>query len=423
LSGKSINVIARELGIEELSRLYSTQESNIEILDTINCPAEILFKEEGRTWNAAILSVPGEWLRTLFNTYGDKLFSANYRGFLGISKRRKINTGIRSSAESEPNNFWVFNNGITVLTRGFKPEEDGSTTLSGISIINGAQTTGSLGSVDGIKHDLKCVRVLCRFVESSDDTTIDRIVKYNNTQNEITTWDQYSNNPEQRRIEKEFQDIGHEYSLKRGFSSSSAQLGIEQVLQSLLAFEGDHLNASRGKNYLFDRRSTYEKAFKDKKARHILFVHTLSKAVDERKLELREKQKEEKIIELEKRQLLLFKNLRFKNFLIALTARCLEVILNERVDLSQVSFIPKIANRNNYSAKELTALWVPVVSIVLSYTEASISATRKDISEILSEDNALENISQQVSTLIYANQATTPNSTLQSFKDYISPIG
>ncbi len=356
LAEKNINVIARELGIEQLSKLYSTQESNIEILDTINCPAKVIFTEDGPSWKAAIMSVPGEWLRATFNKYGDKLFSANYRGFLGISKRRKINTGIRASAESEADNFWVFNNGITILTLGFESERNGSTNLNGVSIINGAQTTGSLGSIDTLKYDLKEVKVLCRVVQCSDEKTIDRIVKYNNTQNEITTWDQYSNNPEQKRIEKEFHDLGHEYSLKRGFSSSSAEIGIEQVLQTLLAFDGDHLSASRGKNYLFDRKTAYEKAFKDKKARHILFVHILAKAIDERKLELREKQKHDKIIELERRQLLLFKNLRFKNFLVALIAQCLESIILEKVDLKHVSFTPKVANRDNYSTKELIAL-------------------------------------------------------------------
>jgi hypothetical protein len=423
LKSKSINVIARELGIEELSRLYSTQESDIEVLDSISCPAEVIFTEEGPKWKAGIMSVPGEWLRTIFNIHQEKLFSANYRGFLGITKRRKINTSIRTSAETEANNFWVFNNGITILTLEFRPQKDGSTLLDGISVINGAQTTGSLGSIDTTKHDLRKVKVLCRVVQCSDKKTIDRIVKHNNTQNEITTWDQYSNNPEQRRIEKEFKDLGHEYSLKRGFNSSSTELGIEQSLQPLLAFDGDHLSASRGKNYLFDRKASYEKAFKDKKARHILFVYTLAKAINERKLELREKQKQNKIINIKKRQLLLFKNLRFKNYLIALTARCLESILSERVDSTQISFLPEAANRNNYSVKQLTALWLPIVNIILSYTESVIAAVGKDVSDVISEEGSLERTAQQVGTLIYASQATAPNPLFPSFRSYISPLG
>ncbi len=66
---------------------------------------------------------------------------------------------------------------------------------------------------------------------------------------------------------------------------------------------------------------------------------------------------------------------------------------------------------------------LPVISTILSLTEATISTTRKDISEILSEENALENISKQVSTLIYASQANMPNDLLTSFREYVAPGG
>ncbi|HEY9670519.1 MAG TPA: AIPR family protein [Waterburya sp.] len=420
-SGSNIKVFARELGIEGLERLYSAQESSIAVKESVECPAKVQFTEDGPFWKAAILSVPGTWLRDIFTKYSDDLFSANYRGFLGITKRRKINTGIRQSAENDPSNFWVFNNGITILTLGFdENKRTGKTTLQGISVINGAQTTGSIGSVDITKHDLKNVKVLCRIIECSDANTISQIVKYNNTQNEITTWDQYSNSPEQKRIAGEFQAFGHEYSLKRGFSSSSIQLGIEQVIQPLLAFAGDYASASRGKNSLFERRSSYEQAFKDKKARHILFIHTLAKAIDERKIELKRKQTEGTIVSFEEKQLSLFRNLRFKTFLIAVVAECLESIIGDRVDLSQVAFKPDPSKITNKSINDLVALWLPIVTNVLAYVTSVIN---KDLSEIMLEDNALKNISSQVSTGIYATQATNPNPVLTSFKNFVSPKG
>jgi hypothetical protein len=58
--------------------------------------------------------VPGDWLHALYPKYEDSLFSANYRGFLGFGKRRKINTAIRTTAESSASDFWAYNNGITV---------------------------------------------------------------------------------------------------------------------------------------------------------------------------------------------------------------------------------------------------------------------------------------------------------------------
>ena len=43
---------------------------------------------------------------------------------------------------SEPVNFWYFNNGITAITDSIDPFHDDSTkvTITGIQIINGAQT-------------------------------------------------------------------------------------------------------------------------------------------------------------------------------------------------------------------------------------------------------------------------------------------
>jgi len=215
-------------------------------------------------------------------------------------------------------------------------------------------------------------------------------------------------------------DKGVLCSLKRGFSSSSVQLGIEQVIQPLLAFSGDAQSASRGKNSLFERRNSYNQAFKEKKARHILFVHTLSKSIDARKLELKEKLNNSALVSFEEKQLLLFRNLRFKTFLIAIIGRCLESVLGEKFDLEQIGFTPDTAKASNKSINDLIAIWLPVVTTILAYVTGAVD---KDISEILSEDNALASISSKAGTATYANQATNPNPVLISFKDFASPRG
>jgi hypothetical protein len=176
--GSSVRVLSRELGSSTIDHLYATQDSHIEVKDEILCPGKAFLTEAGPKWEASVLSVPGSWLHNLFAVHGEALFSANYRGFLGISKRRRINTGIRQSAELKPNDFWVFNNGITLLTLGKKETKEG-TLLAGISVINGAQTTGSIGSVDISKFDMKNVKVLCRIIKCTDPDTISEIVKYN----------------------------------------------------------------------------------------------------------------------------------------------------------------------------------------------------------------------------------------------------
>lgn len=400
--GSPTSVNSRELGTSTIEHLFGAQESHIEVRDEILCPAKAEFSTTGPTWEASVMSVPGLWLHELFSKYGDSLFSANYRGFLGITRRRRINTGIRQSAEAKPKDFWVFNNGITLLTLARTPTRDG-TRLTGVSIINGAQTTGSIGSVDLKRNDLGDVKVLCRVIQCTNAETINDIVKYNNTQNEITTWDQYSNDPEQNRIDAEFRDLGHKYVRKRGFRPKGDQVGIEEVAQPLLAFHGRFRDANRGKNEIFDRKPLYTNAFEGKKARHILLVNTLARAIDERRIELKAKSNEAKIISLEEDQLALLRNLRFKQFLIAVVARSLETILGRKVDADAVAFAPNAANAKQNTLVDLVAAWTPVVEAVLSFVATKVSAG--EFSVKVAEDIFLDDVGKHVSALLYAGKA------------------
>ena len=147
-----------------MEHLYAARDSHIEIQDNIEFPYAPALTESGSKWKASIATVDGSWISELFTKYGDALYSANYRGFLGADRRKKVNSGIRDTAENASGDFWVFNNGITILTNGIT-EKNSKLTLSGISVINGAQTTGSIGSVDKEKSNLSKVRLICRIVE------------------------------------------------------------------------------------------------------------------------------------------------------------------------------------------------------------------------------------------------------------------
>ena len=411
--GTGIAVVPRELGSSAIENLFASQESHIDVKDEVICPAPAEFEQTGPKWTASIMSIPGVWLHELFSKYGDRLFSANYRGFLGITKRRRINTQIRTSAESQGKDFWVFNNGITLLTLGATAIKDG-TRLAGISIINGAQTTGSIGSVDLKRHDLKDVRVLCRIIQCSDSATISNIVKYNNTQNEITTWDQYSNDPDQNRIAKEFEELGHVYARKRGFRAGADQIGIEDVVQPLIAFHGKYRDANRGKNLIFERKPLYALAFDGKKARHILFVYALTRAIDERRIELKNKSTDASIIGIEEEQLALLRNLRFKSFFIAVVAKAIETVLGRKIDPETVAFSPEAAKVANNTLVSLVAAWSPVVDSVLSFLVTQVNAS--DFSKRFAEDGYLDSVAKPVSGFLYASKSAL------SFKDFAALV-
>lgn len=393
-----IQIVAKEVGLRECEKLYLAKESAIVVLDEILLPATVAFEEKGPNWNAAITTLPGTWLGAQFQKYGTQLFSANYRGFLGVSKRRKINSGIKQTAESRPEDFWVYNNGVTILTLGYKSTTKG-TKITGCSIINGAQTTGSIGSVDA-KKDISKIRVLARVVACKDAETIKEIVRFNNTQNEITTWDQYSSNESQKSLLTEFGALGHSYSVKRGFGESLSGLGIEVVAQPILAFEGHFEDAHRGKNTVFDRKATYGKAFEGKSARHVLLAYTLAQAIDVVRQDLKALNNAGQLIKAKESHLRYGRHVKFKYFFMSIVAASLESLLNRPIIPSEVRFNVAASTAQNFTITELAGKWKPIVEAVLALTVPLIQG---DPGETFSSSVEKERISKTVESLIIAS--------------------
>lgn len=401
LDNPSVLVKAFEFGGPKLDHLFSARDSHIEVTDKIEFPSNIELQEAGDTWSAGVATVTGEWIAQIYSQYGEKLYSANYRGFLGADGRKRVNSGIRETISRQPGDFWAYNNGITILTLSIEKDKVGNVILNGISIINGAQTTGTIGNSaahSGVSGD---VRLLSRIIECSDQTTIDRIVRFNNTQNQITTWDRFSNDADQRRLFDEFQEMGFGYNRKRGFSADGDQIGIEQVLQPILAFHGRPRDAVRGKAQLFLNQPIYRNVFENKKARHLLFAYTLSRAIDAKRLELKEKSTTNQLIQAEENQLLLLKNLNFKPFLIAAIANSLEAVVGRRLDPMTVAFQPSAIE--GVGMAELTARWLPVVEAMLPLLSA-LPGIQDFYTSLTSDDSYLDGIKSQLDAMLIATR-------------------
>lgn len=391
----NIDVETHELGKQTTENLYISKESQILIKDKVSMEGNPLFAESAKGWDAYVFSVSGKWLHELYNRYGDDLFSANYRGFLGIGKRKKINNSIRQTVEMEPTNFWVYNNGITILTLGLE-EENNKKVISGLSIINGAQTTGSISMADDSKNNLEKVRVLCRVIKCEDIDLIPKIVKSNNTQNEITSWDRYSNDPIQLSLKEEFKKYGKEYSLKRGFDDTTDSFGIYTIAQPTLAFEGNFSEANRGKNNIFKSNYLYKAVFEDKRARHLLLVYSLAQAVDEVKYEIKEKtlQKEE-LKDDEVAKLALFRNLKFKMFFIAIIAECLEGIVDFKVNKKTIALTESAAKDDIELIKDK---WKKFIDNVLTILVSQVKV--EEINEFVGDKDKFEQLCRTLKALI-----------------------
>lgn len=188
----------------------------------------------------------GEWWRENKN----KLFAKNIRDFLGGSE---VNSEISKTIENEPELFCYFNNGITVLCKEIKKKgikkdkKQGDFIAKGVSIVNGAQTIGSIGAIyenysDEEREKLENAEVFIRFIECENEQFGLRVTKATNTQNRVEVRDFVALDKEQERLRKEFKSLGRNYYYKRSadtFEPDENNYSLEEASITLACANSD----------------------------------------------------------------------------------------------------------------------------------------------------------------------------------------
>jgi hypothetical protein len=281
-----VTVSALEIGLPRLQHLFNSLTKQIVVEKEVIFPIAGYLKESGDDWSAVQTTVDGGILHDLWMDHRDDLFSANIRGFLDLlSRKTSVNRGILETVTRVPQRFWVFNNGITILTKKFVPKKD-SVKVTGVSVINGAQTTGVLGKAP--RDQASECRVPCRFIMCSDSNTVEEIIENNNTQNAIKAFDIRSNDPIQRRLQTEFTTANIIYMHRRQGAQRLGESAIqaETLAPYLAAFHGKFQIAIRQRRTIFEDRSTYGEVFPQQiSAKHVLLIQALSVAVSNYKLQ------------------------------------------------------------------------------------------------------------------------------------------
>jgi hypothetical protein len=290
---REVNVRPFEIGRQTLDNWYQSIRSPILVTDRLAVPAKDWFREAGDGWEAVCTSVPAAWLHDLFKRYNDRLFSANVRGYIPLRRSaQNINFGIEQTARNHPGRFWAFNNGVTALVHDILDKGEGSLQLAGIAIVNGAQTTGSLGRVD--PDFLGDARVLIRFVKATNADLIEDVIRYNNSQNQIKPSDFRSGDRHQERLRKEFKSIPDATYLgaRRGGPEDRARkpsnlISSDTVAQALAAFHQDPGTAYHDLRGIWERDDIYSRYFSERtSATHIVFCYSLWRSVAETKTRL-----------------------------------------------------------------------------------------------------------------------------------------
>lgn len=290
-----LEVRALQVSRERLEAWYRSTSTAILVADDFDVPAKSgWFTESGAGWSAICTSVSAVWLHELHARYTDQLFSANVRGPIPSRRSRgNINFLIGETAQEHPQRFWAYNNGITALVHDFQAAEgDDHFRVSGIAIVNGAQTTGALARVP--VSDLTDVEVLARFVKSTDPLIIDDIIRFNNSQNPIKPSDFRSRDPHQNRLRGEFvalPDVSY-LGARRGGQSDvpkkpSNYMSSDTAAQALAALHGDPVTAYHDLRLIWERDDKYSMYFGDHtSATHIVFCFALLRAVQDLKSSL-----------------------------------------------------------------------------------------------------------------------------------------
>ena len=121
---------------------------------------------------------------------------------------------------------FYYNNGIKLLCKKITKKilhgtsrEMGLFVLEGVSLVNGAQTTGTIGSIYAETPELlDSANVLIQMIDlgESSEEQANQITKLSNTQNRIDGKDFAALDPQQERLRKELSFSGIQYLYKSG---------------------------------------------------------------------------------------------------------------------------------------------------------------------------------------------------------------
>ncbi|MCC4316613.1 AIPR family protein [Streptomyces samsunensis] len=196
-------------------------------------------------------AIAADELAGWYEQHGERLYEGNVRRYLGMTK---VNQELVGSLVSDPDHFWLFNNGVTVVCDDVRPHYFARRTagqpvrleLTNAQMVNGAQTAASAYHAfrqdpDATAQARVMLRVIC--VKDAPDGLTLSIAKASNTQNHIEPRDFIALAPEQDLIRADFAlTLGKSYVYKRGELDPSPATGCS-IVEAATALACAHRDA------------------------------------------------------------------------------------------------------------------------------------------------------------------------------------
>jgi hypothetical protein len=185
-------------------------------------------------------------IQRLFNEHGDRLLERNIRRYLGLHTNR-VNTAIHETLQNpgKSDNFYFFNNGITVVCDKFDynafQKADYKVQLKNMQVINGGQTCKTIQETlndasPGLVGESAYVMIRVYQLAETHKDFIRDITYATNSQNPVDLRDLRSNDELQKQLEIGISDLGFTYKRQREEAISGPKvIGSAVLAESVLA--------------------------------------------------------------------------------------------------------------------------------------------------------------------------------------------
>ncbi|NIP62202.1 MAG: abortive phage infection protein [Nitrosopumilaceae archaeon] len=149
----------------------------------------------------------------------DYVFESNIRQWMQF--KTSVNKGIRETLQNNPNKFFYYNNGITIVVSDFK-EEGNILDLDAPQIVNGAQTSNSI--LDHAKRTKNLDGFMTvTIIKADDEQEQNNITKYRNSQNAVRGKDLVSLMDFHKSIKSQLKNCGYFYEIQAGSFDSKTK--------------------------------------------------------------------------------------------------------------------------------------------------------------------------------------------------------
>jgi hypothetical protein len=209
-----------------------------------------------------------EFLKDESGELAEKIFESNVRGFQGDTP---VNEKIRESLTNKTKpNFWLLNNGITIISTKSGSSGHLKLTLTDPQIVNGLQTSREVFSYFAEQKPKNETReILVRVIETKDTEVSDLVIRATNSQTRMNEASLRMTDPIHRKLEDLFKPYDLFYDRRKGLHKDQgtpvkkiiSATGLAQAIVATVLQRPDDARARPGDYFKDDDR--YAKVFKE----------------------------------------------------------------------------------------------------------------------------------------------------------------